>query len=113
MIESYSFGKIVIDGVEYTKDLKIIKGKVVPDWWRKSGHRVEIGDVQDILKERPGIVVLGKGKPGLMNPAESLKNLFKENRIELIVESTSKAIQTYNRLYKEGRDVAAGFHLTC
>jgi len=113
MIERYSFGKIVIDGVEYTRDLKIIKGKVVPDWWRKSGHRVEINDVEDILKERPRIVVLGKGKPGLMKPAESLRIFFQENRIELIVENTSKAIQTYNWLYKEGRNVAAGFHLTC
>lgn len=113
MIDSYSFGKIVIDGVEYSSDLKIIKGKVIPNWLRKSGHRVEIGDVEDIFKEKPGILVLGKGKPGLMKPAESFKKKIKENGIELIVEGTSKAIRTYNRLYREGRDVAAGFHLTC
>ncbi|MGB9440927.1 MAG: hypothetical protein WCB15_23500, partial [Desulfobacterales bacterium] len=40
MIEKYSFGKIVVNGVTYTNDIKIVQGRVVSDWWRKKGHSV-------------------------------------------------------------------------
>jgi hypothetical protein len=40
MIEKYSFGKIVVNGVTYTSDIKIVQGRVVSDWWRKKGYSV-------------------------------------------------------------------------
>jgi hypothetical protein len=40
MIEKYSFGKIVVNGVTYTNDIKIVQGRVVSEWWRKKGHSV-------------------------------------------------------------------------
>jgi hypothetical protein len=49
MIEQYSFGNIVINGEKYMNDVKIIQGNVVPSWWRKSGHHVEVEDVEDII----------------------------------------------------------------
>ena len=33
--------------------------------------------------------------------------------IKVIVEKTSKAAKTFNRLYGRGKDVAGAFHLTC
>jgi hypothetical protein len=50
MIEKYSFGKIVVNGVAYTNDIKIVKGRVVSDWWRKRGHSVDIEDIQPVNK---------------------------------------------------------------
>ena len=41
----FSFGRIVVDGQICNNDIKIVSGKLVPDWWRKSGHTVEIEDV--------------------------------------------------------------------
>ena len=113
MIEKYSFGKLAIKGKVYTHDLKIIRGRVAPDWWRKNGHRVEIDDIADILKEKTDILVLGKGKPGLMKSTDSLRKFLQKKEIELIEVSTSKAIDTFNQLLKEGKRVSAGFHLTC
>ena len=49
MIDSYSFGSIVIDGKQYTGDLKIIAGRVIPDWWRKDGHSICEADVTDLI----------------------------------------------------------------
>jgi hypothetical protein len=57
--------------------------------------------------------VLGKGKPGMMRSTRSLCEFLKQNDIELIEEKTSKAIKTFNRLFKQGKNVCAGFHLTC
>ena len=113
MIEQFSFGKIIVNGVSYTSDIKIIQGKVIPEWWRKSGHRVDADDIKNILKSKPDILVIGKGKPGLMKSSRSLREFLKDNEIELIEEKTSKAVQTFNRLLKAGKDVAAGFHVSC
>ncbi|MFO7555981.1 MAG: MTH938/NDUFAF3 family protein [Desulfobacterales bacterium] len=113
MIEAFSFGNIVVNGKAYTDDIKIIQGKVVPTWWRKSGHRVDIDDIRDIIDARPNILVLGKGKPGMMKSTRSLCEFLKGKDIELIEEKTSKAIKTFNRLFKEGKNVCAGFHLSC
>lgn len=113
MIEKYSFGEIVVEGETYTGDITIVDGNVVSNWWRKTGHKVEIDDISHIMKFKPDILVLGKGKPGLMKSSKSLKAFLKENNIELIEESSSKAVETFNRLMQEGKKVAAGFHLTC
>ena len=113
MIENFSFGNIVVNGITYTNDIKIIQGKVIPSWWRKKGHQVNIDDIQDIIAAGPDILVLGKGKPGLMKSTPSLCEFLKEKHIELIEEKTSKAIKTFNRLFKQGKNVCAGFHLTC
>jgi hypothetical protein len=113
MIEHFSFGNMIVDGVTYTNDIKIIKGKVISTLWRKSGHQVNIDDIQDIIDAKPNILVLGKGKPGLMKSTPSLREFLKKNEIELIEEKTSKAIKTFNRLIKDGKNVCAGFHLSC
>lgn len=113
MIEQYSFGNIVVNSVRYTNDMKIVQGKVVPEWWRQRGHSVDVDDIQDILKSGPDIVVLGKGSPGLMKATRALREFLKDRNIKLIEEKTTKAVETFNRLFKEGRNIAAGFHLTC
>jgi hypothetical protein len=113
MIEHFSFGSITVDGITYTNDIKIIRGNVIPTWWRKNGHRVDIEDVRDIIEAKPDILVLGKGKPGMMKSTRSLCEFLKQKDIELIEEKTSKAIKTFNRLFKQGKNACAGFHLTC
>jgi hypothetical protein len=113
MIDHFFFGSIIVDGIIYTDDIKIIQGRVIPSWWRKSGHRVDVEDVRDIIAANPGILILGKGKPGMMKSTRSLCEFLKQNDIDLIEEKTSKAIKTFNRLFNQEENVCAGFHLTC
>jgi hypothetical protein len=113
MIEQYTFGNIVVNGVTYNNDIKIIQGSVVSEWWRKSGHFVEVDDIQDILKSKPDILVIGKGQPGQMKSTDTLRKFLKKCDIELIEKKTSEAVETFNRLSKKGKNVAAGFHLSC
>ena len=113
MIEEFSFGRIVVDGVTYTSDIKIVQGRVVLDWWRKKGHSVGIEDVQDILESKPSILVIGKGQPGMMRSSKSLRKFLEKNEIELIEEKTSQAITTYNSLLQQEKEVSAGFHISC
>ncbi|MCK4987631.1 MAG: hypothetical protein KAS40_18995 [Desulfobacterales bacterium] len=113
MITDFSFGKIVVNGKTYSDDIKIVRGQVISDWWRKRGHRVDVEDVADILESRPDIVVIGKGSPGLMKSSSSLRDYLNGNNVELIEKKTAKAIEVFNKLYQEGKRVAAGFHISC
>lgn len=113
MITEFSFGKIVVNGKTYKNDIKIIGGRVISEWWRKSGHRVEVEDITDILEAEPEVVVIGKGSPGLLKSTASLRDYLAANHIELIEKKTSKAIDEFNGLLEQGRKVAAGFHISC
>ena len=113
MITDYSFGKIVVNGKTYKSDIKIIDGQVIAQWWRRSGHRVGVEDVTDILDAEPEVVIIGKGSPGLMKTRASLREKLAAHHILLIEKKTSQAIEAFNRIYKEGRKVAAGFHISC
>ena len=113
MIDKFSFGTMTVDSQTYHTDIKIINDTVVPDWWRISGHSVDVDDIQDILQSEPDIVVIGKGDPGYLRVADTLKAHAANHGITLIVENTSEARKTFNRLCREGRNVAGGFHVGC
>ena len=113
MITDFSFGRIAANGQFFNSDIKIIQGTLVPNWWRQSGHTVEIEDVQDVLDSDSEILVIGQGQPGYMKIADSLRDCLADRSIKLIEEPTAKAIETFNRLFEEGRRVAGGFHVGC
>ena len=113
MIERYSFGKIVAKGVAYTHDIKIIHGTVIPEWWRKSGHQVGVDDVKDLLESRAGILVFGTGTYGRLKLTSTLRAHLEKSGIAWIEKNTPEAVKIFNRLFEEGKQVSAGFHLTC
>lgn len=49
-INSYDFGVMTIDGVEYADDLVVSGNHVRPKWWRRAGHRLDREDIFDILQ---------------------------------------------------------------
>lgn len=112
-IEDYRFGSIRINGKTYKNDIKIINNSVKPEWWRKNGHLVTRGDLADILEAGPEVVIIGKGSPGQMKLEPQLAKELGEKGIELIAKPTSEAVNEFNRLLGENRNIAAGFHLTC
>ena len=73
VIDSYSFGCMVIDGKQYTKDLMILPdGSIFHPWWRKTGHTLAMPDLQGAIATTPDILVVGTGNPGLMKPEGDL-----------------------------------------
>ncbi len=113
MIEGYSFGNIKVDGKTYTTDIKIIDGKVISNWWRKTAHEVNVDDVMDILDSGAEILVVGMGQPGLMKVSPGLKKELKKRGIVLVEKPTAEAMEDFNRYFSEGKNVAGAFHLTC
>lgn len=114
MIESYSFGKMVIDGREYTKDLMVLpNGEVASPWWRKSGHELVAADIEVLVEARPGILVVGTGSSGMMKPDPKLCSALEASGTTVVVLPTKQAASEYNSLRGQGENVGACFHLTC
>ena len=111
MIDSYVFGKIVIDGKTYTEDVIIIEEKVYSNWWRVQGHFLQKIDLGPILEGGIKTLIVGTGYNGVMRIGEDVREYCKENGIKLIELKSREAVEKYNEL--EGEGVAAGIHLTC
>lgn len=112
MIESYQFGLIVINGEEYSSDVIIYPDHINSHWWRKEGHQLAPEDIQEIIKQKPEILIVGTGEPGLMKVPPYTAEYIKSKGIRLIVEKTRRAWRTYNDLSKSAQVIGA-FHLTC
>ena len=113
MIEQYSFGSMIISGKRYTSDLKIINGQVFPDWWRKKGHSVAVNEVTDILSAKPDYLIIGSGKFGLMKVSDPLRVHLSNCGIQVIVKRSKTAMEIYNQMYADGKNIAGAFHLSC
>jgi len=112
MIDSYAFGKIVVNGRTYTSDIIIFSNRIKGNWWRREGHRLHLEDIEEVVNEKPEVIIVGRGYSGLMEIPRETADHLKAKGIELIAENTGKAIELYNKLSKSRRVVAA-LHLTC
>jgi len=111
VIESFNFGKIIIDGTEYNSDIIIYKNSIDDKWWRRESHHLYIEDIEKILDNKPTILIIGTGCYGLMKVPLELVKYLESNNIEVIIKKTKDACNEYNKLQKE--NVVAAFHLTC
>lgn len=112
MIDSYSFGRMVVDEQTYTADLIIFPGRIESSWWRKTGHRLCLQDIEEVLKEKPEVIVVGTGFTGLMKVEEEVIREVRSKGILLFIEKTKKAVQKFNETSTQKKTVGA-FHLTC
>ncbi len=110
-IESYSFGRIVIDGHPYTKDVIILPDKVLSPWWRKEGHLLHMEDLQEVVAEKPELLIVGCGYSGVMQVPEVVINKLKALGIESRVMRTTDAVTLFNSI--KDRKCIAALHLTC
>lgn len=112
-IQNCEFGKMVIDGREYTSDLIIFpEGQVKASWWRESGHRLTRYDIEELINSGPELIIAGTGAHGMMKPDKDLITYLKQKKIHFIHKPNPKVIRLYNKL-SPGQRVGACFHLTC
>ena len=111
-IDSYSFGKMVIEGKTFQSDLIIYPEKVDASWWREEGHLLQPGDLKAVLTTSPEVLIIGTGYMGLMKVPDEIRKELLEKNIELYVEKSSRAVEIFNSINTKRKTVAA-FHLTC
>ena len=111
-IDSYSFGRIVINGKIYTSDVILYPGRVEASWWRKEGHLLQFADVAEVLQAKPDVLVIGTGYAGVMRVPKETVDRIAAQGIEVKVERTAKAVAVYNDL-QAAKTVIAALHITC
>jgi hypothetical protein len=111
-IQDYAFGSMVVDGEPHTRDLILLPDRVVGNWWRKEGHRLDVADLQAVLDAAPEVLVVGTGAYGMMQVPEGTCHAVAAAGIELRAARTGEAWQVYNDL-RERQPTAGAFHLTC
>ena len=112
-IDSYQFGKIVVDGTSYSSDCLILGDCVRANWWRKQGHLLAVEDLQPVLAAKPSALVVGCGASKMMKVSEETRQALQQQSIELIAVNTGQAVAKFNQLVEQGENVAAALHLTC
>ena len=111
VIESYSFGWMVVGGKVYDADLIIVGEEIFPDWWRREGHSLCLDDLKVVVERKAEILVIGTGAYGAMDVPYETEKFLEEQGIEVIWKATAEAVEIFNGL--SGRKKAGAFHLTC
>ena len=112
MITDYKFGQITVNNKCYTSDLIISQGKIIPNWWRKKGHLLQLDDMDEVIKLNPDLLIVGTGCYGVMKIDNSFKKYCKLNNVNISEFTTGEAVKYYNSLKDKSKTVLA-IHLTC
>jgi hypothetical protein len=110
-IDEYDFGRIVVDGVEQTRDVIVLPDRLVANWWRRDGHRLVLADLEEVLEELPERLVLGTGAYGRMTPDADALEQLRERGVDVEALPTADAVRRYSAL--DPTRTAAALHLTC
>jgi hypothetical protein len=110
-LADYSFGRLLVDGSEETRDIIVLPDRVVRDWWRRDGHALVLEDLGAVLDELPARLVVGTGAYGRMRPDPETLERLAERGIEVEVLPTGEAVERYGAL--NPAETAAALHLTC
>ncbi len=111
-IESYQFGKIVVDGQLFEKDVIICPDRILPNWRRENGHSLSMDDLKELMLEQFKVIILGTGKFGQMKIPDETLFVLQALGVKVIAAKTQIACQLYNQHKDEGGVIAA-LHLTC
>jgi hypothetical protein len=112
MINSYTFGRFVVDGRPYETNI-VLLGEDIKIARYLPNHELTLNDISPLIEFNPEYIIIGTGANGVMPVTKETEDFIKENRIKLIVEKTDDACRTYNLLISENKKVAAFLHNTC
>ena len=111
-ITDFNFGSVTIDGNVYNSDVIVLPDRVIPSWWRRSGHKLLPEDLGDVVEAAPEVLVVGTGSFGIMRVPDSTVKFLREHGIETIVCRTKEACERFNTI-ATSRQAAVALHLTC
>jgi len=97
MIESYDFGRIVIDERKLGRGVVIFPDRIDMNWWRREAHTLSVDDVKEFIEAKPEVLVIGTGHSGLMKIHPEPEQHPRSSGIELITAKTEKTVQDLQR----------------
>jgi hypothetical protein len=110
-LDDYSFGRIVVDGEEHTRDLIVLPDRVVANWWRRDGHSLVMEDLEEVAEELPERLIVGCGAHGQLRPDPAVVEALEQRGVDVEALHTADAVRRYGE--SDERRTAAALHLTC
>ena len=110
-IEDYSFGRVVVDGQEETRDVIVLPERVIRNWWRRDGHALVLEDLEQVLDELPERLIVGTGAYGRLEPNRDAVAELERRGVHVEALPTEEAVRRYGALNPAA--TAAALHLTC
>jgi hypothetical protein len=115
-IESISWGRMRVAGLEPGKDFKLYPGGGRPWDWREAGTQHDPGilpaDVEELLEHGATVVVLSRGMENRLGVDPATLRMLRDRDIVVHEAETTEAVGIYNDL--AGREQVGGlFHSTC
>jgi hypothetical protein len=110
-LQDYSFGRIVVDGEEQTRDLIVTPDRVFTNGWRQEGHSLAVTDLSEVEDELPETLIIGTGAHGRLRPPPAVLDELARRDIQVEALRTDEAVRRYGEL--DERRTAAALHLTC
>lgn len=115
-IERLQWGTVTLAGGKRFKDVKLFPGGARAWDWGETGTRhspgIQFADVRELLDHGAEVVVLSQGQIGRLKVAKATLRALEERGLEVHVQPTRQAVETYNRLRRESA-VGALIHSTC
>ena len=116
LITGDAWGRLEVENLGTLKDAKLWPGGGREWNWKETGteHRpgIQIADVEELVQHGAEVVVLSRGRTGILGVTDETLSWLKERGVEVEMLRTPKAIDEYNRLAGE-RNVGALIHSTC
>jgi hypothetical protein len=116
-IIALSWGRMEIDGVGGGKDFKLWPGGGREWDWRETNthHRpgIQPADVEELLEHGSRTIVLSRGMLRMLHTCPETLSLLERQNVDVRVEETGAAAETYNTLAARGDPVGGLFHSTC
>ena len=115
-IEKIRWGKVTLEDGRRFKDVKLYPGGAREWDWSETGtgHTpgVQFADVQELLDHGASVIVLSRGQMGRLRVPAITLHALEELGVEIHVQPTAQAVETYNQLRAE-KAVGALIHSTC
>ncbi len=112
MIEEYKYGCFKADGKEFLGDLKI-KNNKAHYWQDLEDRELKTLHINDLLKEKPDVFVIGTGAGGLLRIGENINEYLNSwvlnsgRKSSYHIKKNSEAIKIINSAIERGQRVCA------
>lgn len=112
-IKNSKRGSIIINNKKYEKDLMISYKGLLQEMNLESNHLFSWGEMNILLVENPDVIVFGKGYNNCLKISPNVMKLAKLKDVEILDDTTPKAIENFKQLLEKNKKVVGFFHVTC
>jgi len=118
LIDNTGFGFIKIEKTIFEHDVIInLDGRVKKRKKKLSkanygtSHIISLEEAKHVYENGARLLIIGAGQYSQVNLSDEAENFFKQKKCEVKLQSTSKAIETWNKT--DEQETIGLFHVTC